>query len=146
MVIETTLNVPVHAFYALLVQSLYEDIKHHAPEVTPQQLCAGFTYDKKLEGMMRQQSLTKATIVSLVENKEYIGSFESQKGVTTLAYQMDGNDNQTFLRYEETFVGHKGLTNANYKLVSNFYKRRTKKRMLQLFHNMEAYLLEQKEK
>lgn len=145
MVIETTLDVSVEAFYALLVQSLYEDIKHHAPEVSLQELQTGFTYQKSLEGMMRQQALTKATIVSLVENKEYIGSFESQKGITTLAYHLDGNDNQTFLRYEETFEGFKGLTNLNYNFVSNFYKKRTKKRMLQLFKNMEAYLLEQKE-
>ena len=145
MIIEMTLDVQSQDLYALIFKSLFEDVHKCNPRIKKSDLVSGLTYNKKIVGKMKQQAVTEAKIESLVEGIEYVGSFASTKGTTTIAYKLESHENHTNISYEETFKANKFLTGLNYKLVSTFYKRKSKKRMITMFKNMEAYLLQNKE-
>lgn len=145
MVVELTLEASVNRVYEVLAESLYQEIKLIHPKIKRADVKTGFTYKKVMTGKMKQEATTLVKIEELTLNQVYHASFKSDRGMTSIVYRLNGDDKECHVSYEETFTSDKMLTTLNYKLVSSFYKKSSRKKVIRLLRQIEAYIKQDKE-
>lgn len=145
MVVELTLEVSVSKVYEVLVDSLLQEVKTIHPNIKKADIKTGFTYKKTMTGMMKQQASTTVKIDELMENQSYKASIQSERGISTISYQLTGDENSCHVSYDEDFSSDKMLTNLNYKLVSTFYKKKSRKKVVRMLRQIESYIQQNKE-
>ena len=141
MLVELTLAVKCSDFYQYLLNSLVSEISVYEPEFTKEKLCAGFSYSKNMKGKIGQKANTTIKIERLIANSVYEASVTSEKGVFKIVYKLEANGNDTNVCYEESYRGNGFLNQLNYKIVSGFYKKKSRKRIIANLRGAEAYLL-----
>lgn len=144
MVVEITLDVTREEFFNCMLDSLLADVQQTKPKKKMEDLRQGFEYEKTIVGKMNQKALCKVTIEKLIPNEAYVASFVSERGITTIAYELVDNQGQTDVRYEETFSSEKGLSKMNYNLVSKLFQKSSRKRKIRMFRQMEAFIQERR--
>ncbi len=145
MIVELTLSVSSNDLYDLIIHSLINDIQKSKPKFKKEDLHQGFSYNKNLKGKVNQKALTTVKIEKLVTPKIYAASIHSANGVTSLSYTLEQDGDLTHVVYDERFKSEKKIMNLNYKIVSKFYEKKSRKRIVHMLRQMEAYIQQSKE-
>ena len=145
MLVELTLSVNCKDFYQFLLDSLVSEIVTYNSSFTKDNLCAGFSYSKNLKGKIGQKSDTVVKIERLIANSVYESSVTSDKGVFKISYKLEDKGDETNVIYEESYKGNGSLNQLNYKLVSNFYKKKSRKKIIANLRGAENYLSSKEE-
>ncbi|MFV0479899.1 MAG: DUF3284 domain-containing protein [Anaerorhabdus sp.] len=140
MKVDVYLDVKRTAFYDALKQALLEDVREVHPNVKEEEIQSGYKYKKMLSGKMKQESKCTIKIVELKENERYKATVKSDRGVTTMCYDLEDEEDGTRVIYEEEFISDKGINQANHKLVMFFYSRSSKKKMEKRLRQIETYI------
>ena len=140
MLVELTLSVKSKDFYQFLLESLVSEVVQYEPDFTKEKLCAGFSYAKQMKGKIGQKAITTVKIERLIANSVYEASITSEKGVFNICYKLEDKGDETNVVYEEIYNGVGFLNQLNYKVVSNFYKKKSRKKIVNNMRSAELYI------
>ena len=146
MLVELTLSVKSKDFYQFLLDSLVSEIVTYEPSFTKDKLCAGYSYSKNMKGKIGQKSDTVVKVERLIANSIYEASVTSAKGIFEISYNLVDKGDETNVIYEESYIGNGTLNQLNYKIVSNFYKKKSRKKIIANLRGAELYLNSKEEK
>ena len=142
MTVTREINTTAKKFFDLLIISVKHDIKQATGnDVETENLKAGYTYEKNLTNKIGGESKVKATLINVEQPLFYEAEFLSRRGKNTVQYKIEEiNQNRIQVTYSESYDPADKISGTNYKIVSFFYKRSSKKRMNMLLKQMAMYL------
>lgn len=143
-----TLNVSAEDFFDKIAESVAYDISTETGKnVRPAQIHKGMTYTKKLSSKMGKSGNVKVTLTEYESPVVYAAKFSSKQGDNFISYRINKiEDDLIEVTYSEDFDAPTKTKRANFKIMSFFYKRGSIKKINRLLSNMEAYILDEKEK
>lgn len=145
MEVNEKLYVKADEFFAQMKESIAYDISNSTgKKVRAKQISKGYTYTKKLKNKMGRKGEVKVTITDFEEPRIYAAKFESIQGTNFLSYEIEDLGDSIGVTYKEDFKGASTLKNVNYKVMSFFYKRGSKKKAERLLRAMEKFINDQK--
>lgn len=145
--VQEKLYVSAQDFFNCVAESVAYDISDITGKNTRiKQIHKGFTYTKTMKNKVKQKGDVKVTITEWNPPYEYNAVFASTGGENTLSYRIeDLEDGYIGVTYKEDFMGASKAKEMNFKLVNVFYKKKAKKRAINLLRAIEKYVQEQKE-
>lgn len=147
MEISEKLYVSADAFFDQLAQSVAYDISNTTgKKVRAKQISKGYSYSKKLKNKMGRKGDVKVTITDFEAPRIYAVEFESVQGTNFMSYQIEDLGDCIGVTYSEDFTGKTSAKNLNYKLMSFFYNRGSKKKARRLLRAMEKFIIDEAEK
>ena len=109
--------------------------------LTEQQLHKGYQYTKKMRSKLGSSGDVKVKITELDAPRVYAAEFTCATGKNMISYVIESLEKEKItVTYTEDFSGKSASHNLNYKVVGALYKRRAKKKMARMLHNMESYI------
>lgn len=146
MEVNEKLYVRADEFFAKMAESIAYDISESTgKKVRAKNINKGYTYTKKLKNKMGRKGDVKVTITDFEAPRIYAAKFDSVNGVNYLSYEIEDLGDSIGVTYSESFQGASMMKNLNYKLMSFFYNRGSKKKARRLLRAMEQYILQEKE-
>jgi hypothetical protein len=148
MEVNQKLKVEAKEFFNALADSVAYDISQATgKKVNPDQIYSGFRYHKKMKNKMGQDNHVDVVIKQFVSPVCYEANFRSSQGTNVIVYEIeDGKDGNIVVHYKEGFEGKSTSNSLNYKIVSWFYQRNSKKRISRMLTSMEGFIQKQREK
>jgi hypothetical protein len=130
MIIERVINGKINDCWNILMDGFANDVKQSTGKsINLKSIKQGYTYKKRMKNRIGQEGFVKVVITKLTQNSEYTAKFYSSQGVNTLTYKLIPIDANSFkIDYIENFESEKKFNNWNFKLMSIFYNRSSKKR------------------
>ena len=140
--VKETLGVSADSFFQQILTSAIYDIKQAADKnLTEQQLHKGYQYTKKMRSKLGSSGDVKVKITELDAPRVYAAEFTCATGKNMISYVIESLEKEKItVTYTEDFSGKSVSHNLNYKVVGALYKRRAKKKMARMPHNMESYI------
>lgn len=143
MEINEKLYVKAEDFFEQLADSIAYDITNSTgKKVRPKAITKGYSYTKKMKNKMGKNGEVKVTITDFEAPKIYAAKFESVQGINYLSYAIESFPDSIGVTYSEGFEGKTTSKSLNYKLMSFFYNRKSKKKASKLLRAMEHYIKE----
>jgi len=148
MEVSQKLNVEAKEFFNALASSVAYDISQATgKKVNPDQVYSGFRYKKKIKNKMGQENHVDVVIKQFVSPSCYEASFRTSHGTNVIFYEIeDSKDGNIMVHYREGFEGESTSYSLNYKIVSWFYQKGSKKRVTRMLSTMENFIKGQKTK
>lgn len=145
MQVRKKLNVSIDEFYSFIKEMVLEDIKAATKKrVTVEDIQNGYQYKKELIGRTGQTGLVHAEILSLTPT-QYSIQFKSAQGLNLVSYNYNKLDDSTIeLIYEEDFMSDSKWNSLNFSVISFFYKRSSKKRILTMLNQIEQLITDKR--
>lgn len=141
MEINEKLYVSADAFFDKLAESVAYDISSATgKKVRPKQVSKGYSYTKKLKNKVGRKGGVKVTITDFEAPKIYAAKFETNQGVNFISYKIEPMDNGIGVTYSEGFEGGSAAKTLNYKIMSFFYSRGSKKKAQRLLRAIEKFI------
>jgi len=136
------MNTTADRFYDLLISSVKHDIEQKTEtSLDLKDLKSGYVYKKALTNKLGKQGQAKTTLTKIEPPHCYEAQFETPRGVNTISYQIkDLDDNLIEVTYSENFDSTSAAVALNFKIMSFFYKRSTRRRMRYLLKQMNRHL------
>jgi hypothetical protein len=148
MEVSQKLNVEAKEFFNALASSVAYDISQATgKKVNPDQIYSGFRYKKKMKNKMGQENHVDVVIKQFVSPSCYEASFRTSHGTNVISYEIeDSKDGNSMVHYREGFEGESTSYSLNYKIVSWFYQKGSKKRVSRMLSSMESFIKGQRTK
>ena len=142
MEVNQKLNVGAKEFFDTLASSVAYDISQSTGKtVTPDQIYSGYCYKKKMKNKMGQESYVNVMVKQFVSPSRYEAKFSSSQGANSIFYEIeDDKDGNIVVHYREGFEGESIFSSLNYKIVSWFYQRSSRKRVSRMLLSMESVI------
>ena len=142
MEINQKLNVGAKEFFDALATSVAYDISQATGKtVTPDQIYSGYCYKKKMRNKMGQESHVDVVVKQFVSPSCYEAKFRSSQGANSIFYEIeDDKDGNIVVHYREGFEGESVFSSLNYKILSWFYQRNSRKRVSRMLLSMESFI------
>ncbi|ADL03112.1 DUF3284 domain-containing protein [Lacrimispora saccharolytica] len=142
MEVNQKLNVEAKEFFNALAASVAYDISQATgKKVNPDQIYSGYGYKKKMKSRMGQESNVDVVIKQFVSPSCYEASFRTSHGTNFILYEIeDSKDGNIMVHYREKFEGGSTSYSLNYKIVSWFYQKSSKKRISRMLSSMESFI------
>jgi len=136
------MNTTAERFYDLLMNSIKHDIEQKTgTPVDLKDLKSGYVYKTRLTNKLGKQGTAKAVLTKIERPYCYEAQFETQRGINTISYHIKDLDNDLIeVTYSEYYASGSTAITLNFKIMSFFYKRSTRKRMLYLLKQMNQHL------
>lgn len=143
MEINEKLYVKAEDFFEQLAESIAYDITTSTgKKVRPKAISKGYSYSKKMKNKMGKNGEVKVTITDFEAPKIYAAKFESVQGTNYLSYSIENFGDSIGVTYSEGFDGKTASKSLNYKLMSFFYNRKSRKKASKLMRAMEHFIKE----
>lgn len=137
MIVEKILDISSENFFQQIEKSILYDIKN-ATGMDIQNIEKGFKYSKILYTKLSKSSNVEIEILEYIYPSIYKVNFHSSKSVITIEYKANNiTENQTKIIYTEEVEYFKKMNAWNFNIVSKFYIRKSKKKILMLLANIE---------
>jgi hypothetical protein len=142
MEVNQKLNVEAKEFFDALASSVAYDVSQATgKKVNPDQIYSGFRYKKKMKNKIGQDNHVDVVIKQFVSPSCYEAKFRTSQGTNVIFYEIeDSKDGSIMVHYREGFEGENTSNSLNYKLVSWFYQRGSKKRISRMLSSMESFI------
>lgn len=142
MEVNQKLNVEAKEFFNALANSVAYDISQATgKKVSPDQVYSGFRYKKKMKNKMGQENHVDVMIKQFVSPSCYEASFRTSHGTNVIFYEIeDSKDGNIMVHYREVFEGESTSYSLNYKIVSWFYQKGSRKRVTRMLSSMESFI------
>ena len=136
------MNTTADRFYDLLMSSVKHDIEQKTgTSVDLKDLKTGYTYKTRLTNKLGKQGGAKAILTTIERPNCYEAQFETPRGINTISYHVKDLDHHLIeVTYSEYYASGSTAITLNFKIMSFFYKRSTRKRMLSLLKQMNQHL------
>lgn len=143
MQLQQQLKINADQFSKHILDSIQYELKEYGQvNVDHDHIRAGLTYKKPLTTQMKQTDHVTVEITKFNKDPfEYEATFDSTQGKTTISYKANNCDGGCVVTYEEGFVGKDTAKKLNHKLMSTFYKRRSKRKIHYLLNAIEEHVL-----
>lgn len=146
MEVNEKLYVRADEFFAKMADSVAYDISESTgKKVRAKNINKGYTYTKKLKNKLGRKGDVKVTITDFEAPRIYAAKFESTNGINYLSYEIEDLGDSIGVTYSESFEGATKMKSLNYKFMSFFYNRGSKKKARRLLRAMEQYINNEKE-
>lgn len=146
MEVNEKLYVKADEFFAKMAESIAYDISESTgKKVRAKNITKGYTYTKKLKNKMGRKGDVKVTITDYEAPRIYAAKFDSSNGINYLSYEVEDLGDCIGVTYSESFEGATKMKSLNYKFMSFFYNRGSKKKARRLLRAMEQYINNEKE-
>ncbi|MDR1550654.1 MAG: DUF3284 domain-containing protein [Hungatella sp.] len=148
MEVNQRLNVEAKEFFDALASSVAYDISQATgKKVNPDQIYSGFRYEKKMKNKIGRENHVDVVIRQFVFPSCYEAKFRTSQGTNFIFYEIqDSRDGNIVVHYREGFEGESTSNSLNYKLVSWFYQKASKKRISRMLTSMENFIKGQRHK
>jgi len=136
------MNTTATRFYELLLTSVKHDIEQKTGEpIELSDIQSGYVYEKLLTNKMGSQGAAKTTLTHIEPPHLYEAAFDTARGTNTVTYQITELAAQLIeVTYREKYEPINRVAGLNHRIMSFFYNRSNRKRMLQLLQQMKAHL------
>ena len=137
------MNTTADRFYDLLIGSVKHDIELKTGEpIELKDIKSGYEYKKTLTNKLGKERKATTTLLKIEPPRCYEAQFETVRGgVNTISYNIeDLDDGLIEVTYNESFDTTSSALALNFKIMSFFYKRSTRKRMSHLLKQMDLHL------
>lgn len=146
MEVNEKLYVRADEFFAKMAESIAYDISESTgKKVRAKNISKGYTYTKKLKNKFGRKGDVKVTITDFEAPRKYAAKFDSVNGINYLSYEIEDLGDSIGVTYSESFKGATKMKSINYKFMSFFYNRGSKKKARRLLRAMEQYIRNEKE-
>lgn len=147
MKVTITVEATAQEFYTLLINSAKHDIESATGrEVTLDEIVSGYTYKKKLTNKVGREASATGVLTKIESSHIYEAEFITGRGINRVAYELEAlEDGYLNVTYSEVYEPVNKNAHINFKVVSFFYKKSTKKRMIGLIRMMEAHIIQERE-
>lgn len=146
MEINEKLYVDADEFFNKMAESIAYDISESTgKKVRTKQITKGYSYTKKLKNKMGRKGEVKVTITDFESPRIYAAKFDSINGINYLSYEIEKFDDAIGVTYREDFEGASISKKLNYKIMTFFYNRGSKKKARRLLRAMEQYIIQSRE-
>lgn len=140
------INASCEEVFDIIVESLLFDINNSTGKnVRRTAIKKGFAYTKKIK-QGKKESAYHYKFVEFEENVHYLMKVESVNGITTMEMTLEKmEENVTDISYGEDFKPHVAANEKSfiYKISNNMYQKKTKKKAMKMFSQVEAILKNQ---
>lgn len=146
--IKEKLKVNAEDFFRQLSESVvYDASEAVGRKVVLEELHEGYRYQKMIKNKIGMAGNVEVHILSWKPPYHYEVEFLSSNGINRLRYEVEEDvEAGIWVSYMENFEGNSKTLDLNFKIMSIFMNRSTKKRAKYLLHAMEEHLLERNKK
>ena len=136
------MNATADRFYDLLMNSVKYDIEQKTgTDVDLRDIKSGYVYKTRLTNKLGRKGVAKATLTKIEHPYCYEAQFETPRGVNTISYHIkDLDDDVIEITYSEQYASGSAAVTLNFKIMSFFYKRSTRRKMFYILNQMDRYL------
>lgn len=140
------INASCEEVFDIIVESLLFDINNSTGKnVRRTAIKKGFAYTKKVK-QGKKESAYHYKFVEFEENVHYLMKVESVNGITSMEMKLEKmEDGATDIAYAEDFTPHVPANEKSftYRISNNMYQKKTKKKAMKMFSQIEAILKNQ---
>lgn len=143
MKVEKKMQVSEAELFDLILTSAKADVEKATGKTAD--IETGFSYRKNLTNKLGKEASAIGTFTKVEAPTAYEVEFKTARGINKIAYHLEkADDGGILVSYEELYDAVDSRHSLNDRIVSFFYKRASKKRMLHMLNLMEQYILEQR--
>jgi len=147
MKVSRIMNASAEEVYGLMLESAKADVEQATgKKINENDIKTGYSYRKNLTNRMGKEGSSIATFTRIIKPRVYEIEFKTARGFNKVIYEIEALENgQVEVTYEEVYDAADKRQDLNYKIVSFFYNRGSKKRMERMLELMEQHVANRRE-